>query len=511
MDEALVDKQAGLEVPESMVYFVFLTMFIDVIAASISTPVMPYYAQSFGVPTAWIGYLYAAWSFTATVFAPMLSTMADKWGRKRVLVSCLVGAGIANVIQGLAVYFGRKGFWLFMFGRVFSGCWASVGATCNVYITDVATGDALRQKYLGQLSMVPLVAIMLGPGLGGGLAAAFGNNMPVLVDGVITLFSAFVVYFNLVETPAFIRSKRLGDAETCAGPNPKTAVKVPFGVFVVGGATLLATIGSQSNLSMFALFYQKEYDFSTLYVGFLFMGTASVMLLTNMLIVANLRKCMKPAQMSFLGGIINGCGTIGMGLSGLLEMLSVTIGLQYVGALGGGISSSQIGAIVAAFTNVDNRGKIFGINQTFQNFGKIIGPIIGTNTAVHGLPGVGGFMGLPFVISGGLTMVASCGMLASLRFTPKEEKPPSQRKETTFGEFWQDEEGQPEDVLALGKFVAELLKSRHYRWVTRRAEIECLLGHLLPELKTDDRESYEDSLKTLCTMRLQTAVVANYA
>ena len=117
MNKPLVDKPDSLEVPESMIYFVYMTLFIDTMAASISTPVMPYYAESFNVPVSWIGYLYATWSFSATVFAPMLGAMSDKWGRKRVIVMCLWGAGISNVIQGIAIFCGDFSFWVFLFGR----------------------------------------------------------------------------------------------------------------------------------------------------------------------------------------------------------------------------------------------------------------------------------------------------------------------------------------------------------------------------------------------------------
>jgi MFS family permease len=314
MDAPMVRKaDNGLEVPESMVYFVFMTMFIDVIAACISTPVMPYYAQEFGVSTAWIGYIYAAWSVTSALFAPILSGMADKWGRKRVMVTCLTGAGVANVIQGCALYFGHNGFWVFLFGRAFSGCFASIGATCNVYITDVCTNEATRNKYLGQMSMVPLVAIMVGPGLGGGLAAAFGNNVPVLIDGCITLFSACVVHSFLEESPAFLRSRLNADVEKGDNSPKKEKPALPTAIWVVGLASLTASLAGQMNLSMYSLFFQKIYDFSALYIGFVFMGNAVVMLLTNMVILPKLRKCFKSAQMYFGGALISGTGVISLG------------------------------------------------------------------------------------------------------------------------------------------------------------------------------------------------------
>lgn len=485
--------EGGLQVPQSMIYFVYMVMLIDVMAACISTPVMPYYAKSFGVPTSYIGFLYAAWSFTATVFAPMLSGMADKLGRKAVLVYCLLGAGTANVIQGLAIYAGDYGFWVFLFGRAFSGTWASIGATCNVYISDVTGEGPLREKYLGMLAMVPVVAIMTGPGIGGGLAAAFGNNFPVLVDGVMTLFSAALVSYNMVETPAFLKMKKQQE-EVAKGSGDSTAAQIPpvsCVVHVLGLVTFASNVASQGNLSMYALFYDKVYKFNTLYVGFLFMGSAVFMLLTQILVVPTLRKCgLVPIQSSAFGGMIGGIATVLLGLSQFVNNVWASCSCSFLGSVGGGISMAQQGAVQASFTTVANRGKVFGTVQTYQNLGKIVGPIISTNLATSE------FMGRPFVVNGGLSFLSMMLLLCVPR--PKEEaKKPSgiQRKQSAYGNEWEDEHGSEEDVKAIGLYVSKLLTARHYKWVSRRAEVEALLDHALPELSTSDKESYQKSFQ----------------
>ncbi len=81
-------------------------MLIDALAGSLSKPVMPYYAMSFNVSTQNIGYSYGVWSFSTTVFAPFLTRLADKIGRRPVLIMSSVGAGTANLIQGSAMWFG---------------------------------------------------------------------------------------------------------------------------------------------------------------------------------------------------------------------------------------------------------------------------------------------------------------------------------------------------------------------------------------------------------------------
>jgi len=60
-----------------------------------------------------------------------------------------------------------------------------------------------------------------------------------------------------------------------------------------------------------------------------------------------------------------------------------------------------------------------------------------------------------------------------------------------YGEDWQDEVGSAEDINSLGKYVADLLTKGHYKWVTRRSDIEGLLAKLLPELDIANQELYD--------------------
>eukprot|EP00927_Polykrikos_kofoidii_P046067 TRINITY_DN4024_c0_g2_i5.p1 TRINITY_DN4024_c0_g2~~TRINITY_DN4024_c0_g2_i5.p1 ORF type:complete len:391 (+),score=35.25 TRINITY_DN4024_c0_g2_i5:96-1175(+) len=345
--------------------------------------------------------------------------------------------------------------------------------------------------------MVPYVALVAGPGIGGGLAAAFGNNVPVMIDGILTLFSAIVVSNRLVETPAFIRRKMDNTSvKSVAGPtNAPESVKLPFGIHIVGVFTLLSSIAFSGNLSMYALFYEKTYNASTLYIGFIFQGNAVFMILASVFLIPRLRKRMEPVMLSFAGCFIHNAGSVALGITSLAQSIYFSLTSLFLSGIGSAIQRSQSSSITARFTSVANRGKIFSIIQTYGNFGRIVGPVMATHSATHGLPGVDGFYGLPFIMSGILGLLGGFALMASARYTPSEEA--LVRKPTVFGDQWQDEEGSQEDVLALGRYVTRLLTDRHYKWVTRRADVEKLLDKLLPELDTGSSEAYHNSVGSL--------------
>lgn len=474
--DALLNDADKPEVPPIAIYMLYLTIFIDTLAGSISTPVMPYYAKSFGVSTAMIGYLYGAWAFSSTVFAPGLSRLSDKWGRRTVLVMSLVGAGTANLMQGLA-----PNFWVFLFGRFFSGVWAAVGSTCNVYITDVVP-ESIRGSYYANLSMVPLSAILFGPGLGGGLSK-LGLNVPIMVDAVITLFSAAVVAYYLPETPAFLRSKAMANVKTDGPAQEDTNIPCP--VYFTCASGFLGGMMMSTMISSFAIFMEATYEFDALRVGFCFMGMGVVAMMTNVWIVRFLQKRMHATSLCALGYLING-----IGLASFACVSNQWLALFFFGftSVGQGIRSATGSSVVAPFTNTGNRGKIFGLVQMCQNCGRMVGPIMATHIAGHDVA-------LPFKICCILGAVAACMTSLIPKPSPKQEiKAPLERKKTAFGEEWEDETGEEGDVKAIGQFVAELLTRRHYKWVSRRAQVEKLLETLLPELEIRDKSAYEASL-----------------
>merc|ERR1712217_762693 len=55
---------------------------------------------------------------------------------------------------------------------------------------------------------------------------------------------------------------------------------------------------------------------------------------------------------------------------------------------------------------------------------------------------------------------------------------------------WQDEYGTEEEIRDLGKFVAELLTTRHYRWVTHNQELKNVLAYSFPPVSIESLDSH---------------------
>jgi len=415
----VADEGSTLEVSENQVRMVYLTVFLDTIGSSISTPVLPYYAETFNVGAAEVGYLFGAWSLMASIFPPILGRLADRIGRRPVLVMSLFGAGCAAMVQGAAGSYAM----LFV-GRALSGIWGAVGSTAQVYITDVAP-PAIRGKYLTTVSTVPLLGVIFGPGIGG-LLSKVSLSFPIVLDGSITIATAIAIAFLLVETPSFLRERaaRIAAQEETADPTSPVSRSSPVGeiapvslkVHIIGISTFFFGISFGTMVSMYAVCMKLMFETTAMEVGLVFMGSGVVMVLTNLILVERIKKRFGVTMSAVLGTLY--CGVLQF-IMAEVSIQWLSAGLFILSSVGNSMRMATNPAIVAEQTTTASRGKIFGIIMRYQMFGRFLGPIIMGHLADRRAD-------LPFVVGGlGASVLSSLSLLLASRLPGIEDQSPT--------------------------------------------------------------------------------------
>jgi DHA1 family tetracycline resistance protein-like MFS transporter len=179
--------------------FIFVTLLIDIMGWGLIIPVMANLISSLkGIPfnTASIygGYLLAAFATTQFLFSPVIGNLSDRFGRRPVLLSSLLGFGIDYIILALAPAYG----WLFI-GRVIAGITGASFTTASAYIADISPDPAERAKNFGMIGAAFGLGFVLGPALGG-LLAIWGIRAPFYGAAVLCLLNCIYGYFFLPES-----------------------------------------------------------------------------------------------------------------------------------------------------------------------------------------------------------------------------------------------------------------------------------------------------------------------
>ncbi|MES2807566.1 MAG: TCR/Tet family MFS transporter [Bacteroidota bacterium] len=145
--------------------FIFITIFIDVLGLGIIIPVMPKLLETLGhvdVSTAskyngWLTLIYATMQL---VFASIVGSLSDRYGRRPVLLASLFGFSIDYVFMAFAPSIA----WLFV-GRFIAGVTGASTATATAYIADVSTGHK-RDANFGLVGAAGGFGMIIGIALG---------------------------------------------------------------------------------------------------------------------------------------------------------------------------------------------------------------------------------------------------------------------------------------------------------------------------------------------------------
>ena len=164
---------------------------------SFLSPIMPLFLPEIGVQSAsavdlWSGVLASITSFIAVFTSPMWGRMADRYGRKLMVLRSSLGISVFTILMGLA-----GSIWQLLALRVLMGAFAGFSAASVVMVASQVPEGRLGYA-LGLLSTGQLVGSLMGPLLGGGLADLTGSyRIPFYIAGAIGL-AAFALCWAVV-------------------------------------------------------------------------------------------------------------------------------------------------------------------------------------------------------------------------------------------------------------------------------------------------------------------------
>src|ERR1700744_1875240 len=85
-----------------ILWLLVLICLIDAMGFGIMIPLIYSYGKHFGLTKLTLGLLTAVYSIAQFFSTPVLGSLSDKYGRKILLIVCLLGTAVAFVLFGLA-------------------------------------------------------------------------------------------------------------------------------------------------------------------------------------------------------------------------------------------------------------------------------------------------------------------------------------------------------------------------------------------------------------------------
>ncbi len=175
--------------------FIFCTVILDTIGIGIIFPIMPDLLFDLGFQNIadaafWAGLLSASYASMQFLFSPIIGTISDAFGRRRIILLALFAMCIDYIILGFA-----NTIWILFLGKILAGITGSTIPTATAYLADVSSkGD--KAKNFGLIGAAFGLGFVFGP-LIGGLLGEISPRAPffmsALLAGINFLFGFFIL------------------------------------------------------------------------------------------------------------------------------------------------------------------------------------------------------------------------------------------------------------------------------------------------------------------------------
>jgi len=168
-------------------------------------PFMPLLVQTTGVhdPGAialWSGAMFTISQTAVAIFSPVWGRMADRIGRKPMLVRAMCGVGFFLILSGYA-----PNVYALFAVRFFTGALAGTGAAANALVASTAPPERVANS-LGVIQSGSSIGSIVGPGLGAVLVPLIGIRNAFAVAGVMCILAGIWTAAGVDER--FVRPER---------------------------------------------------------------------------------------------------------------------------------------------------------------------------------------------------------------------------------------------------------------------------------------------------------------
>lgn len=337
----------------------------------------------------WAGLIFAANFLTSFIFQPVWGKLADKYGRKIMLLRSSFGMAIVMVLMGFA----QSPMQLLLL-RLLNGTISGFNPA-SIALVSGTTPKARMGFSMGLMQSGSVAGTILGPLIGGFLADLIGFRPIFYVVGALLFIASLLALFLVKEK--FDRAEAAQEPQVSVMEGLKELIKIPQ-LPALFGVTFLLQFAMISPMALLPLYVEKL-NGPAANIAFLAGMVSAVTGISNMLASPLLGKLSdKVGAHRILTYALIGASLFLIPQAFVTSVWQLIIVRFLMGIFMGGLLPS-VNALIRSYTPDGKESRAFGFNGSTLSLGNMLGAIIGGF-----LSGYIGIEGL-FIISGSLLLL----------------------------------------------------------------------------------------------------------
>jgi DHA1 family tetracycline resistance protein-like MFS transporter len=331
--------------------FLLVTVVIDMLGLGIVVPILPSLMTAVAGDSAtgarWSGWIGASYGVTQFLAAPLLGRVADRYGRRPVLIGALSVLGLDYLAHALA----NQPITM-LAAHALAGALAGTMTVVNAYIADT-TPEADRPRAYGYVGAAFSVGFVAGPVIGG-LLGGVNLRLPFLVAAGLAAANALYGAFVLPES-------RHGDRTTSITwrvANPVSSIAAMArrpGLRHLTVARLLSDVARMTNQVTWTFVMTARFGWPAATLGAVLAASALLGALVSAVLAGPYVRRLGVRRATIVSAWAGAASLVGFGLVGPWFIIPM-MGLGAVAALGGTASQTWI----TKATRPDEQGTVQG-------------------------------------------------------------------------------------------------------------------------------------------------------
>lgn len=363
---------------------VWLGCFFTGLAMSQILPFLPLYVEQLGVSdhqslSLWSGLVFSGTFLVSAMVSPLWGSLADRKGRKLMLLRASLGMAIVIALQGLAT-----NVWQLFALRALMGLTSGYIPNAMTLVASQAPRDKSGWA-LGTLSTGQISGVIAGPLLGGLMADHLGLRVVFFVTSGLMFVSFLVTLFLIKERRITVKK-----ADQLSGKAVFRSLPYPALIVTLFVCTLMIQLANSSISPILTLFIRE-----------LSGNVSNIAFVSGMIAaVPGIAALISAPRLGRLGDRIGTARILIAALlftTGLFAVMAwvntpLQLGiLRFLLGFADGALMPAVQALLLKYSSDQVTGRIFGYNQSFMYLGNVVGPLLGS--------GISAMMGFRWVFA----------------------------------------------------------------------------------------------------------------
>lgn len=353
---------------------VWLGCFFTGLAMSQILPFLPLYVEQLGVTghqslSLWSGLVFSGTFLVSAVVSPLWGSLADRKGRKLMLLRASLGMAVVIALQGLAT-----SVWQLFALRALMGLTSGYIPNAMALVATQAPRDKSGWA-LGMLSTGQITGVIAGPLLGGLMADHLGLRVVFFVTAGLMFVSFLVTLFLIKE-----RRVEVKKADQLSGKAVFRSLPYPALIVTLFFCTLMIQLANSSISPILTLFIRE-----------LSGNVSNIAFISGMIAaVPGVAALISAPRLGRLGDRIGTARILiaALMLTTLLFAIMAWVEtplqlgiLRFLLGFADGALMPAVQALLLRYSSDQVTGRIFGYNQSFMYLGNVVGPLIGSGVS----------------------------------------------------------------------------------------------------------------------------------